>query len=253
MGNRISLPARPSRIVSLVPSQTELLYDLGLDQEVVGITRYCVHPAHWLDQKTIVGGTKNFQIDIIDQLKPDLIIGNREENVKDGIEALAKKYPVWMSEIYSLEDSLEMIERVGELVGKPETAHEIASRIRTGFSSIRNLPSKKVLYLIWRKPWMAAGRNTFINDILERIGLTNSLPKDSRYPELSSDELKSVAPQVVFLSSEPYPFKEKHIAELQIILPHSKIMLVDGEMFSWYGSRLLSATEYLNGLSLNNV
>lgn len=250
MGNRIQLSGRPSRIVSLVPSQTELLYDLGLDHEVVGITKYCIHPAHWFDQKTIVGGTKNFQIDIIDQLKPDLIIGNREENVKDGIEALAKKYPVWMSEIYSLEDSLEMIERVGELVCKTERARQIASEIQTGFSLITEFPSRKVLYLIWRKPWMAAGRNTFINDILERIGLQNSLPKDSRYPELSNDELKSLAPEVVFLSSEPYPFKEKHIDELQTILPQSKIILVDGEMFSWYGSRLLKATEYLNRLSL---
>lgn len=250
MGNRILLPALPSRIISLVPSQTELLYHLGLDQEVVGITKYCIHPAHWLRQKTIVGGTKNFHLDLIDQLKPDLIIGNREENIKDGIEALAKKYPVWMSEIYSLDDSVEMIERVGELVDKRETAQQIASQIRAGFQSIRKRPAQNVLYLIWRKPWMAAGQNTFINDILERIGLKNSLPKDSRYPELSNDELKSLAPEVVFLSSEPYPFKEKHIGELQAILPQAKILLVDGEMFSWYGSRLLSAIEYLNSLPL---
>lgn len=250
MGNGIQLSAPPRRIVSLVPSQTELLFDLGLDTEVVGITKYCVHPEHWQKEKALVGGTKNFQIEAIDRLQPDLIIANREENTKEGIEELRKKYPVWVSEIYSLEDSLQMIERVGALVDKIERSQYIISEIRKGFETVQKLPSRKVLYLIWRKPWMAAGQNTFINDMLSRIGLRNCLPESSRYPELSNDEMISLNPEVVFLSSEPYPFKEKHIAELQSILSQSKIMLVDGEMFSWYGSRLMKAGEYCAKLDL---
>lgn len=251
MGNPVELSQNPVRIVSLVPSQTELLFDLGLDSEVAGITKYCIHPSHWQNEKIIVGGTKNFQVEIIDRLRPDLIIGNREENTKDGIEELSKKYPVWMSEIYTIEDAFEMIEGIGTLVSKAEKSRQIISEIKTGLDTVKKFPSKKVLYLIWRKPWMAAGQNTFIHSMLEKIGLRNCLPENSRYPELSNDELKSLNPEVVLLSSEPYPFKEKHIEEIQGILPNAKIMLVDGEMFSWYGSRLMKAKSYFESLSLD--
>ena len=244
MGNRLELSRKPSRIISLVPSQTELLFDLGLDEEVVGITKYCIHPTHWPEQKTIVGGTKNFQIEIIQELQPDLIIANREENTKEGIEELQKKYPVWVSEIYTIEDAFAMISGIGSIVSRHEKSLQIIFDVKAWLSNVRPFPSTKVLYLIWRKPWMAAGQNTFINDMLAKLGLKNCLPENSRYPELSNDELKEINPEVVFLSSEPYPFKEKHIAELQSILPKSKIVLVDGEMFSWYGSRLLKAGEY---------
>jgi ABC-type Fe3+-hydroxamate transport system substrate-binding protein len=251
MGNGIKLSEYPKRIVSLVPSQTELLFDLGLDAEVLGITKYCIHPPQWQAEKTIVGGTKNFQIEIIDSLKPDLIIGNREENNKDGILQLYKKYAVWMSEIYTYEDALQMIAWVGLLVNKEKRAYALIAEIRKGFESIKINRPKRVLYLIWRKPWMAAGRDTFINSLLEKIGLQNCLPEQSRYPVLTNDELKSIDPEIVFLSSEPYPFKEKHIEEIQTILPNAKIVMVDGEMFSWYGSRLVKAVQYLNSLSLD--
>jgi ABC-type Fe3+-hydroxamate transport system substrate-binding protein len=250
MGNEIQLSRYPNRIVSLVPSQTELLADLGLDSEIIGITKYCIHPSHWQNQKAIVGGTKNFEIEIIDRLNPDLIIGNREENTKEGILELRKKYPVWTSEIYTLEDALQMIRGIGDLVDKREKSQQIILEIKKAFEAVKKFPPRKVLYLIWRKPWMAAGRNTFINSMLEKIGLQNCLPEDSRYPELSNDEMTSLDPEIVLLSSEPYPFKEKHIEEIQTLLPTTKIILVDGEMFSWYGSRLLKASEYLQSLSL---
>ncbi len=249
MGNGIQLSAPPRRIVSLVPSQTELLFDLGLDTEVVGITKYCVHPEHWQKTKVLVGGTKNFQMDVIDELKPDLIIGNREENDKDGILQLYGKYPVWMSEIYNFEEALQMIQGIGLVVDRQERADELVVRIKKEFETLTPFPSTKVLYLIWRKPWMAAGRNTFINSMLEKIGLQNCLPENSRYPELTNDDLKALNPQVVFLSSEPYPFREKHIEEIKDLLPAAQIMLVDGEMFSWYGSRLLKAPAYFKSLS----
>lgn len=251
MGNRIRLSRKPSRIVSLVPSQTELLFDLGLNEEIVGITKYCIHPSHWQKEKAIVGGTKNFQIEIIDRLKPDLIIANKEENTKEGIEQLQKKYPVWVSEIYTFENSMQMIERIGEVVDKADKSKLIIFEITKSFETVRTFPTQNILYLIWRKPWMAAGQNTFINDILSKIGLMNCLPENSRYPELTNEEIQSLDPEVVFLSSEPYPFKEKNIEEIQNILPNAKILLVDGEMFSWYGSRLMKAGAYFETLELD--
>jgi ABC-type Fe3+-hydroxamate transport system substrate-binding protein len=249
MGNGIKLPAPPTRIVSLVPSQTELLFDLGLDTEVVGITKYCIHPPQWQNKKAIVGGTKNFQIDLIDSLRPDVIIGNKEENYKDGIVQLYKKYPVWMSEIYKYEEALQMIHGIGLLVNRQERADQLVLEIKRQFESLKPSTSKRVLYLIWRKPWMAAGRDTFINSMLGKIGLQNCLPENSRYPELTNEDLKVLNPQLVFLSSEPYPFKEKHIEEINTILPDARVVLVDGEMFSWYGSRLLKAPSYFNSLT----
>ncbi|WP_026953343.1 ABC transporter substrate-binding protein [Algoriphagus mannitolivorans] len=238
----ILLPRSPQRIISLVPSQTELLVDLGLEERIVGVTKFCVHPSHLKKTKTIVGGTKNYRMEVIDSLKPDLILGNKEENDQKGIEELAKKYPVWMSDIYHLEDALEMIQRVGEITGTTESAIHICQRIKDSFFS--KIPSRgSCIYLIWNNPMMAAGKNTFIDDLIRRAGFENLVTKN-RYPELDLEEIQNSKPDYILLSSEPYPFKEKEVKSFQAIFPHSKILLVDGEMFSWYGSRLLKSASY---------
>ena len=250
LDNEVSISFPPKRIISLVPSQTELLASLGLQDEVVGITKFCVHPAAWQKSKTIVGGTKNFRYDIIDDLQPDLIIGNKEENYKEGIYELQKKYPVWMSDIVTWNDALDMMRGIGQITGKEAQVLTIMSSIENAFEALNAFSSQSVLYFIWRKPWMVAGRDTFIHAILEKLNLRNVI-QSSRYPELSDDEIRRLNPEYIFLSSEPYPFQEKHIAELKALCPSSKIILVDGEMFSWYGSRLLHAPLYFN--SLQNV
>lgn len=248
MGREVNLPDRPMRIISLVPSQTELLHDLGLNDEVVGITKFCIHPKHWKKEKTIVGGTKQVHFDIIDELQPDLIIGNKEENEEGFITELATEYPVWMSDINSLTDALDMIEALGELTGRTREAEGLVVDILSEFGQLDQPKQKKgAVYLIWKNPYMVAGQETFINEMLELAGFTN-LVQESRYPELSIDEIKALNPSVVLLSSEPYPFKEKHIEELQAEMPNTQIMLVDGEMFSWYGSRLLKAPGYFKTL-----
>jgi ABC-type Fe3+-hydroxamate transport system substrate-binding protein len=247
LGRVIEVGFPPCRIVSLVPSQTELLYDLGLEKEVVGITKFCIHPQQWYNSKTRVGGTKTLDIEKIKSLHPDLIIANKEENEREQIELLSDLFPVWMSDIYNLADSLNMITEVGHLVNATDRAEHLKTSIEKKF----NLPfygdshNKKALYLIWRKPWMGAGERTFIHDILTRLGLENVL-KNERYPEISKGELQRLNPQVVFLSSEPYPFKKQHVAEIAQLLPDAKIVLADGEMFSWYGSRLLLAADYFS-------
>jgi ABC-type Fe3+-hydroxamate transport system substrate-binding protein len=254
LGREIIFNYPPKRIISIVPSQTELLFELGLSDEVVGITKFCVHPAPQFKAKTKVGGTKKLNLEVIRSLKPDLIIGNKEENTKEDIEELSKEFPVWMSDIYTLEDAMEMITRIGELVDRqPESAY-LNFLINAGFTDLQTLAlqrgiDKKVAYLIWKDPYIVAGQNTFIHDILVKNGLTNVM-KESRYPEITLTELKALAPELVFLSSEPYPFREKHLEELKSVLPEAKIMLADGEMFSWYGSRLVKAVQYLFQLQL---
>ncbi len=250
MGRIVQVPMLPKRIISLVPSQTELLYDLGLNEEVVGQTLFCIHPSSHHQSKPRVGGTKQVKHDVIASLNPDLIIGNKEENAQQDIEQLMKTYPVWMSDIQNLNDALEMITQVGSLVGKTQEASQIRSVIEQGFHKLQTASTpKKVLYLIWRKPWMAAGHDTFINDMLSRLGLTNvAISQTSRYPELTNEQVAAENPEVILLSSEPYPFKEKHMAELQDLCPNAKIILVDGELFSWYGSRLQHSVTYFNNL-----
>jgi ABC-type Fe3+-hydroxamate transport system substrate-binding protein len=249
-GYEVTFPFPPQRIVSLVPSQTELLFDLGLEEHVRGITKFCVHPRHWLTTKTVIGGTKNFWFEVIDQIKPDLIVGNKEENYKEGILKLREKYPVWISDIISLDDSLSAIKSIGEITGTSDKAISITRQIQNSFSQLKKFESKSVLYMIWRNPWMAVGNNTFIHTMLSMMGLKNCLEEKNRYPELHASEIKALAPEVIFLSSEPFPFQEKHIEELQQICPNARIMLVDGEMFSWYGSRLVQAPAYFNSLDI---
>jgi ABC-type Fe3+-hydroxamate transport system substrate-binding protein len=250
MGNQVILPNKPLRIVSLVPSQTELLYSLGLTDEVVGQTLFCIHPKVMHIEKPRIGGTKKLDLDKIRALHPNLIIGNKEENTREQIEELQKEFPVWMSDIHNLDQALEMITKIGALVQKPAKAQEISLQILSDFKGlVRTEIPQKCLYLIWREPWMAAGNNTFINDLLERMGFQNVLKHlPARYPALSAKEIELANPNCLFLSSEPYPFKEKHLAELKNICPHAQIKLVDGELFSWYGSRLLHSAKYLKNL-----
>lgn len=249
LGREVQINYPPKRIISLVPSQTELLFELGLDAEVVGITKFCIHPISKFASKAKVGGTKKLDLEMIRALQPDLIIGNKEENEKTEIEELMLEYPVWMSDINTLEDAKEMIARVGELVDRSPEAAYLIHLIHAGFTDLQSLAlqngiDKKVAYLIWKKPYMVAGRSTFIGDLLSLNGLHNVIT-DDRYPKIELETLKDFGPQIVFLSSEPYPFNEKHLAEIQSAIPKAEVILVDGEMFSWYGSRLVKAVQYL--------
>ncbi|MFM9908437.1 MAG: ABC transporter substrate-binding protein [Chitinophagaceae bacterium] len=296
LGRVISISKKPQRIISLVPSQTELLFDLGLSNEVVGITKFCIHPAEWFRTKSRIGGTKNIHLEKIDELKPDLIIANKEENTKEQIEILAKQYSVWVSDVNTLEDAMVMICEIGCITSASDKAEKIMKGIEKGFTELKYEISKKqdtrtkdqvpinenkkntnkktptiineqltpcsrlptptsrlaapisTCYLIWKDPYMIAGGDTFISNMLQYCGLTNAFGHLTRYPEITIPQLQTINPQLILLSSEPYPFKQKHIDDLQQQLPHSKIILVDGEFFSWYGSRLLKAPDYFNEL-----
>jgi ABC-type Fe3+-hydroxamate transport system substrate-binding protein len=251
MGFSISIPKPPQRIISLVPSQTELLSYLGLDDRVVGITKFCVHPFSWRSTKTVVGGTKNFNVDAIERLNPDLILGNKEENHKEGIERLKINFPVWMSDITTVPDALSMIEAIGLITGKHVEANECISHVNENLNRLKEYQGQSVLYLIWKDPWMAAGKETFIGSMIKTIGLTNVIDTEDRYPTLSLAEIQRLKPAYIFLSSEPYPFIRRHAEELRPLTPFSNILLVDGEMFSWYGSRMVKAFDYFKTLPLD--
>ena len=248
MKREVVLPVFPLRIVSLVPSQTELLFDLGLGDRLVGITKFCIHPKEWFDSKPRVGGTKNVDFEKIAALKPDLIIGNKEENSKEDIEALEEDYSVWMSDIYTFEDALEMIFDVSGFTNSEEKGLEILKSISKSKDSFKEpMDLKKAVYFIWNDPYMVVGKSTFIDDMLYHAGYVNVVMND-RYLELNIENLITLDPEIVLLSSEPFPFKQKHINELKQHLPETEIIIVDGEMFSWYGSRMKKAFPYFSSL-----
>lgn len=244
---RIILKNSPKRIVSLVPSQTELLFDLGLRDEVVGITKFCVHPNEWFRTKQRIGGTKQLHIDKIRELEPDLIIANKEENNREDIEELEEEFPVWVSDVKTLEDARKLIKDIGNLVSQRENAVALLKEFDTQFQKLKSLGTsdKRAIYLIWSNPNMIAGSDTFISSMLNAVELENAI-KEERYPELDSCDYET--PDLVLLSSEPFPFKEKHIEEFRQRFPEADVKIVDGEMFSWYGSRLLKAPDYLLNL-----
>ncbi len=245
----IHLIHTPKRIVSIVPSQTQLLADMGLDDSVCGITKFCVHPKTWRDRKTIVGGTKNIYIDRIVNLNPDLVIANKEENNREDVEHLSRICPVYVSDVATLQDALNMIADIGVLCDRRTKAADISQNIRNGFAVLPSTPRapKRVLYLIWKNPWMAAGNDTFIHNMLETCGLTNVIDSP-RYPCVDASDFSALKPDVIMLSSEPFPFKAKHLNEVQTLAPNADVMLVNGEYFSWYGSMLVGAPTYFQGL-----
>ena len=171
----LSIASPPQRIISLVPSQTELLHYWGLGERVVGITKFCIHPEVWYRGKTRVGGTKTVDMKKVAALAPDLIIGNKEENSQGDIEHLQGKYPVWMSDIYTLEDAYAMMEQLGELLGVADKAAALVTQLRQDMALLKARPisNKRVAYFIWRKPWMIAARHTFIDHLLSLAGFEN--------------------------------------------------------------------------------
>jgi ABC-type Fe3+-hydroxamate transport system substrate-binding protein len=252
LNRTLSFKSIPKRIVSLVPSQTELLVDLGLINDIVGITKFCIHPDNLRKSKTIVGGTKQVNIEKIRALQPDVILCNKEENTQEMVNQLEEIAPVHVSDISNLKDTRELINLYGQLFNVNNRANSIVKKLQyleSEFSLfIKNKAIKNVTYFIWRKPWMVAGGDTIINFLLSINKFHNIFDDIARYPEIELELLKDKDLDYIFLSSEPYPFKEKHFKEIKNDLPKSQIFLVDGEYFSWYGTRLLGAFDYFKNL-----
>lgn len=250
LNRAIKVPILPQRIISLCPSITETLYELGLGDRVVGRTRYCIHPADQVCAARIVGGTKQINFEHVAKLAPDLIITEKEENPKELVEELAEKYPVFVANVENVQDALKMIVDIGVLTGTSMTATPLIQQIEKGLEKIVRDQPNKVAYLIWRKPYMVVGSPTYIDSILSVAGWENPFrARAERYPIVSLEELREVNLDYIFLSSEPFPFTEQHFEEFQEILPATKIVLVDGEIFSWYGARMRRLPDYIQQLT----
>ncbi len=246
-GRELHLPGEPQRIVSLCPSLTETLFSLGAGQRVVGRTRYCVHPQPAIAGVPTCGGTKNPDLEAIAALWPDLVIAEKEENRREDVEALAGRVPVYVCDIESWEAALATCAQLGVLLGQAEDGRALAGQIERAWQGLP-VPARplRVLYLIWRRPWMAAGSSTYIDAVLRRCGLINAAASlEGRYPVLGEKELAALDIDLCLLSSEPYPFAARHLKEVRALLPDAHVERVDGEMFSWYGARMLPAAAYL--------
>jgi ABC-type Fe3+-hydroxamate transport system substrate-binding protein len=248
----IQLKKIPKRIVSLVPSQTELLVDIGLEASIVGVTKFCVHPKHLRMSKAVVGGTKKINIEKIKALRPDIILCNKEENTKEIISELEDIAPIHISDIYNLDDCFELINMYGEIFDIKRTTSTLVSNIKlereTFQVQLQNKAKLKVAYFIWKAPWMVAASENFIDVMINEAGFSNVFEAEKRYPEIDLDNSKLKSADVIFLSSEPFPFKNDDLVELQSQFPNKTIKIVDGELFSWYGSRLLRSYNYFQTL-----
>ena len=244
LGRSVTYTYPPKRIISLCPGITDTLFALDLQDEIVGRTRFCIHPSPAVLDVKAVAGTKDIKMDAILQLKPDLIIAEKEENTKEIVEALEQHLPVYVAEVQCVQEAYIMIEDIGDVTNRRLEAESLNTAIQEGFKSLQGLTSGSAVYVIWKKPYMAAGRTTYIDSLLETLGFKNPITEfPGRYPELTTHDFQSANPDLVLLASEPYPFKEKHIPEFQEMLPNATILPIDGEMF-WYGPRMIEAAAY---------
>ncbi|MCG9790949.1 ABC transporter substrate-binding protein [Flavobacterium algicola] len=248
LGTEHSFEKVPQRIISLVPSQTELLYDLGLEAQIIGITKFCVHPYHLKSTKIKVGGTKKVHYEKIRLLEPDIIICNKEENTKEIVDKLSEICPVWVTDIVTIADNFQMIDDFGKLFNRRVEARKWNDKLAYGLRNFKEFiqaqPVKKVAYFIWKDPYMVAGSTNYIDELLQLNHFKNVFGDIARYPEVTVPQLVAASPEIILLSSEPFPFKKEDGYELQPDLPTTQFIVVDGEMFSWYGTRLLKAFDY---------
>ncbi|MCE3075834.1 ABC transporter substrate-binding protein [Chryseobacterium gwangjuense] len=235
------------KVVSLVPSITEALFDLGLtEKEIVGRTKFCIHPEEKIKNVAVIGGTKNINIDKIKALQPDLILANKEENIKEQVEALMDEFKVVVTNVETIEDNYYLLKSLGKTFNKEEKAQLFNLKIYEILNQAKISSSIKIAYLIWKNPYMTIGSDTFIHKILTEIGFENIFKNKTRYPAIQTEDLAEA--DIIMLSSEPFPFKEKHIEELKKFYPEKKIMIVDGEAFSWYGTHIAKCENYFKEL-----
>lgn len=234
----------PKKVISLAPAITDTMYSLGLEKEIVGRTRFCIHPHDKVEQALNIGGTKDIKLDRIHQLKPDLIIAEKEENTKEIVEELEQHYPVFVFEVQTVDDAFRMIDDLGHIVDRQEEATRLIEKIKALFIEIPHAKGKRVAYVIWKRPYMVVGKHTYIQSLLEKMGFINPFSTfEGRYPVVTECDLKDAHLDYLFLATEPYPFRQKDIAPMADLLPGVQSMIVDGEMF-WYGVKMIEAVPY---------
>lgn len=244
LGRTIEYPFPPNKIISLAPAITNTMYALNLESEIVGRTRFCIHPKDKIEQAINIGGTKDLKLERIHELKPDLIIAEKEENTKEMVETLEQFYPVYVFEVQTINDALNMIVDLGAIVNRKDNAEILVKKISTAFLNLPNKNGKKAAYMIWQKPYMVVGKDTYIQSMLQKLGFSNPfIHFHGRYPEVTMEDLRMAELDYLFLATEPYPFREQHLEEMRDLLPNTEPIILDGEMF-WYGINMLEAVTY---------
>jgi len=236
----------PQRIVSLVPSLTELVWWLGAGSRLAGRTKFCVEPEGQIETVPALGGTKNPSVERITALRPDLVIANREENRREDVEALrAAGLPVLLTDPNSVEGAIAMIRELGALLECSERADELAREVETLLSEGAGDARPRVYVGVWHSPMMGLGCESYGHSLIEACGAVNALRTRPRYPELSMQELAKVSPDLILLPDEPFPFDAGHAALYGQIAP---ARLVDGKLLWWYGPRMPAAIRELRRL-----
>jgi ABC-type Fe3+-hydroxamate transport system substrate-binding protein len=257
-GVALELAAAPRRIVSLIPSTTELLCALGLADALIGVTVYCVEPRDVVRGKTRVGGEKDPDLAAIRALAPDLVVANIEENRREDVDALrAAGIRVWVTYPRTVAEGLAMIRDLGDVTGARERARAMLAELEPLYRRVREraaaIRAVRVFYPIWRRPWMTIGADTYVHDLLSTCGGANVFADRTRYPTVTLDEVATRAPEVILLPDEPFRFRRAHIADFDVYpavpaVRDRRIHLVDGKPFSWHGPRLAEALNKLPDL-----
>lgn len=244
LGRILTYTNPPQRIVSLCPAITETLFHLQLENEIVGRTRFCIHPKEQVRHVVNVGGTKEIKLDRIHSLQPDLIIAEKEENTKEIVASLEQDYPVFVFEIQTINDALRMIIDVGKLTDRSKQALQMIKEIESQWTRLPNVKQKRAAYVIWKNPYMVVGQHTYIQELLNKLGFINPFTNhQGRYPVVTKAELQEASLDYLLLATEPFPFREKHKEAFLTILPNTKPIIIDGEMF-WYGAKMIEAAAY---------
>ena len=256
-GAPLARAAPPQRIVSLIPSTTELLCDLGLADRLVGVTAYCVEPRAVVRTKARIGGEKDPDLAAIRALAPDLVIANVEENVREHIDALrAWGIHVWVTYPRTVGESLRMIRELGEVTGTASRAAAMVAELEGDLAGtcVPSAPPVRTFYAIWRNPYMTVSGDTYISDLLAVCGAANVFASAAlRYPAVTMDEIAARRPEVILLPDEPFRFRRAHLRDFE---PYSevpavrdgRIHLVDGKPFAWHGRRLADALRVMAAL-----
>jgi iron complex transport system substrate-binding protein len=244
LGRKIAFSHPPKRIISLVPAITETMYHLGLEDIIIGRTRFCIFPKDKVQRAINIGGTKDIKLDRIHDLKPELIIAEKEENTKEIVETLEQHYPVFVFEVQNIRDVYRMINDLGSITNRKEESIQMIKDIKNKLDNLPNANGKRAAYVIWKKPYMVVGKDTYIQSTLEKMGFINPFTSfNGRYPVITEEDFQKANLDYIFLATEPYPFKEKHLEEFQTLVSDAKPMIIDGEMF-WYGAKMIQAADY---------
>jgi ABC-type Fe3+-hydroxamate transport system substrate-binding protein len=237
------------RIVSLVPSLTHMLCDVGLRSDIAGCTKFCVVPPGLQHTARLVGGTKDPDIAAIRSLAPTHILVNTEENKPEHIEVSQQIAPTFVSYPKDPHDVPAMIRRAGEFLGANESVDAAATAVERELTAIGDAPKvkRRFLYLIWREPYMVAGHDTYISAMLNLLGWENVAPPTDRYPTVTVDGMAMLKPDVLLCSSEPYPFRKRDVLRMTEAWPgrQPEFLKTDGQLCSWYGTMTVEALQAL--------